>query len=233
MKAVIEVKGLKKTFTLHTQNGTKIPVFAGLELKVFPGECLALVGESGSGKSTLMRALYANYKPQAGSIRVRHGEGWVDMVSAPPNQILRVRRRTMGYVSQFLRVIPRVPAAEVVAEPLKAWGVEDKAAEDAARAILDRVRIPQNLWSLAPSTFSGGEQQRVNLARGFIAGYPIMLLDEPTASLDASNRAVVLELIQEAKERGAALVGIFHDEKFRSQAADRVFPMPAGGKGSP
>ncbi|MBI1206361.1 MAG: phosphonate C-P lyase system protein PhnL [Azospirillum sp.] len=225
MPAMIEVAGLTKSFTLHGQGGVRIPVFAGLGLSVAAGECLALDGPSGSGKSTLLRSLYANYRPDAGAIRVRHGDGVVDMMTAPPHQILAVRRATIGYVSQFLRVIPRVPALAVVAEPLRVLGVELAVAERRAARLLARLRIPERLWTLAPATFSGGEQQRINLARGFIAGSPILLLDEPTASLDHANRLTVIELICAAKQAGTAVVGIFHDREVRDAVADRVFDM--------
>lgn len=222
---IIEVTNLSKTFVLHTQGGTRIPVFADLNLAVHAGECVALHGPSGAGKSTLLRSLYSNYKPHAGSIRVRHGETWIDMVGAPPQQVLAVRRATMGYVSQFLRVIPRVSALDVVAEPLRNLGASQAEARDAAAVLLRRLRIPERLWSLAPATFSGGEQQRVNIARGFIVPYPILLLDEPTASLDAVNRGTVVEMIMEAKHRGAAVVGIFHDADVRQVVADRLYAI--------
>ncbi|MGR3582095.1 MAG: ATP-binding cassette domain-containing protein, partial [Sagittula sp.] len=126
-----------------------------------------------------------------------------------------------GYVSQFLRVVPRVPTLDVVAEPLRAVGVDETAARARAAELLARLNIPETLWPLSPTTFSGGEQQRVNIARGFAHAYPALLLDEPTASLDAVNRAVVLELIEAAKARGAAIVGIFHDEAARARVCDR------------
>ena len=221
----IAVDRLAKTFTLHTQGGARIPVFAGLQLDVAAGECVALHGPSGSGKSTLMRALYANYKPDSGAIRILHDGEPVDIASASPRTVLDIRRRTVGYVSQFLRVIPRVPTRDIVAEPLRALGVPADAARARAEAMLARLHIPEPLWSLAPATFSGGEQQRVNVARGFAANYPILLLDEPTASLDAANRQIVVALIGEAKARGAAIVGIFHDAVTRDAVADRLYEM--------
>jgi alpha-D-ribose 1-methylphosphonate 5-triphosphate synthase subunit PhnL len=223
--AVIRVEDLFKTFILHTQGGAKLPVFVGLSLEVAAGECVALYGPSGSGKSTLLRSLYANYKPGSGHIWVAHDGAEVDMAVAPPHRILEVRRRTVGYVSQFLRVIPRVAARDIVAEPLLALGVDLAAARAKAEGLLARLNIPEAMWSLAPATFSGGEQQRVNIARGFAVNYPILLLDEPTASLDAGNRAVVVELIREAKARGAALVGIFHDDEVREAVADRIYDL--------
>jgi alpha-D-ribose 1-methylphosphonate 5-triphosphate synthase subunit PhnL len=214
---MIEIKDLSKTFTLHNQGSAVIPVMEGANLSVARGECVALTGASGAGKSTLMRMIYGNYLAAGGSILV---DG-VDVVQAEPREILALRREVLGYVSQFLRVVPRVPTLDVVAEPLLAVGVDAEAARDRARELLTQLRIPERLWQLSPTSFSGGEQQRVNIARGFAHSYPAMLLDEPTASLDATNRATVLGLIEEAKARGAAIVGIFHDEAARDQVCDR------------
>jgi alpha-D-ribose 1-methylphosphonate 5-triphosphate synthase subunit PhnL len=214
---MIEISNLSKTFTLHNQGGVVIPVMQGAELSVARGQCVALTGASGAGKSTLMRMIYGNYLAASGQILV---DG-VDVTKAEPREILELRRHTLGYVSQFLRVVPRVPTLDVVAEPLLAVGVETEAARDRARDLLTRLRIPERLWSLSPTSFSGGEQQRVNIARGFAHDYPAMLLDEPTASLDAANRETVLSLIEEAKARGAAIVGIFHDEAARDRVCDR------------
>lgn len=214
---MIEISNLSKTFTLHNQGSVVIPVMQGAELSVALGQCVALTGASGAGKSTLMRMIYGNYLAASGHILV---DG-VDVTKAEPREILELRRHTLGYVSQFLRVVPRVPTLDVVAEPLLAVGVETEAARGRARDLLTRLRIPERLWSLSPTSFSGGEQQRVNIARGFAHDYPAMLLDEPTASLDAANRETVLSLIEEAKARGAAIVGIFHDEAARDRVCDR------------
>ncbi len=214
---MIELIDVNKSFTLHNQGGAVIPVMEGATLRVSPGECVALTGASGAGKSTLMRVIYGNYLAASGRVLV----GGLDVAQAEPRQILALRRDTLGYVSQFLRVVPRVPTLEVVAEPLLAIGTEKQAALDRAAALLARLNIPERLWQLSPTTFSGGEQQRVNIARGFAHSYPAMLLDEPTASLDAQNRETVLSLIEEAKERGAAIVGIFHDVEARNRVCDR------------
>ena len=220
---MIQIENVSKSFTLHNQGGAVIPVMEAAYLTVEPGECVALVGNSGAGKSTLMRMIYGNYLTAAGRIMV----GDVDVASAEPREILDLRRHTLGYVSQFLRVVPRVPTLEVVAEPLLATGVDHDSARERARDLLTRLNIPETLWSLSPTTFSGGEQQRVNIARGFAHTYPAMLLDEPTASLDATNRDTVLALIEEAKTRGAAIIGIFHDVEAREQVADREVDVAA------
>jgi len=214
---MICIENLSKSFTLHNQGGAVIPVMARAALTVDPGECVGLTGQSGAGKSTLMRMVYGNYLVAGGRLVV----GDTDVATAEPRQIIALRRHTLGYVSQFLRVVPRVPTLEVVAEPLLALGTPAAEARDRAAALLTRLNIPERLWSLSPTTFSGGEQQRVNIARGFAHAYPALLLDEPTASLDASNRDVVLSLIQEAKAGGAAILGIFHDEAARNQVCDR------------
>lgn len=221
----IRVENVHKTFVLHQQNGVRLPVLTDASLTVNAGECVVLHGHSGSGKSTLLRSLYANYLPDTGHIHVRHGEEWVDLVSASARKVLEVRKTTIGWVSQFLRVIPRISALEVVMQPLLDLGIPREACAARAARLLTRLNVPERLWHLAPSTFSGGEQQRVNIARGFAVDYPILLLDEPTASLDAKNSAAVVGLINEAKARGAAIVGIFHDETIRNLVADRLHPM--------
>jgi alpha-D-ribose 1-methylphosphonate 5-triphosphate synthase subunit PhnL len=226
--ADLRVEGLVKSFTLHLQGGAAIPVLAGLDFAAAPGKCLVLAGLSGRGKSTVLRLVWGSYRAQAGRILVRHGGGVVDIAAAPPRLVLEVRRRTMGYVSQFLRVLPRVPALDVVAEPLVARGLPPAETRARAAEALDRLRIPERLWPLPPATFSGGEQQRVNLARGLAPGYPLLLLDEPTASLDAANRAAVVELILAAKARGAALLAICHDPEVGAAVATRTLDLPAG-----
>ncbi|MDO9707833.1 phosphonate C-P lyase system protein PhnL [Paracraurococcus lichenis] len=230
MTWALRTEGLGKAFTLHLQGGTHIPVLQDVDLAVAPGECVALAGPSGAGKSTLMRCLYGNYGANQGRILLRHRGAVLDLAAAEPRLVREVRRDTLGYVSQFLRVIPRVPTLDIVAEPLLARGVPREAARARATDLLTRLNLPPRLHGLPPATFSGGEQQRVNLARGFAPHYPVLLLDEPTASLDAGNRAVVIALIAEAKLAGAAIIGIFHDTEVRDQVADRLFevaPMQA------
>ena len=222
---MLKAEGLAKSFVLHNQGGVRLDVFADLALEVRRGECLILAGPSGAGKSSLLRSLYANYKPQAGSVLVRHGDEVVDLCTAEPYEILEVRRRTLGYVSQFLRVIPRVPTLDLVVEPLTTRGVDPAEARRRAGDLLARLRIPEALWGLPPATFSGGEQQRVNIAMTFVQDYPILLLDEPTASLDLDNRRTVTDLIAEACGRGAAVVGIFHDAEVRAAVGTRSYDL--------
>ncbi|HEY5299037.1 MAG TPA: phosphonate C-P lyase system protein PhnL [Acetobacteraceae bacterium] len=222
---MLRAEALEKGFTLHLQGGVRIPVLEGVALEIHAGECVALSGPSGAGKSTLMRTLYGNYRPDGGRVLVRHRGAMLDIAQADPRTILAVRRETLGYVSQFLRVVPRVGTLGLVTEAAVARGAAPDAARAQAASLLLRLNIPRRLHDLAPATFSGGEQQRVNLARGFIAGHPILLLDEPTAALDEVNREEVFGLIREAKARGAAIVGIFHETEVRDAVADRLFPV--------
>jgi alpha-D-ribose 1-methylphosphonate 5-triphosphate synthase subunit PhnL len=222
---MLRTEALAKGFTLHLRGGLHIPVLADVGLVVHAGECVVLAGPSGAGKSTLLRTLYGNYRPQQGRVLVRHEGALIDIAAADPRSVLAVRRDTLGYVSQFLRVVPRVSALDVVAEVLTARGVALPQAHARATEMLLRLNIPRRLHALPPATFSGGEQQRINLARGLIADYPVLLLDEPTASLDAGNRAVVVQMVHAAKAQGAAIVAICHDADVRDAIADRLFPL--------
>ena len=225
MTALIETLALSKTFTLHGRGGLQLPVFSGIDLSVRAGECLALTGHSGSGESSLLRCLYGNYGASSGEVRIRHQGAWVNLSSAAPREVFELRRYTLGYVSQFLRVIPRVSALDIVADPLRRIGVAGDEARAQAAQWLRRLNLQEHLWHLPPATFSGGEQQRVNIAHGMITAPAVLLLDEPTASLDADNRRVVVELIRAAREKGSAVVGIFHDDEVRQAVADRSFDV--------
>ena len=227
MTTMLRAEGLSKQFLLHTQNSVSLPVFAQVDFTVKKGEAVILHGASGVGKSTLLRILYGNYRPSAGNVHVLHGSQFVDIVTATPRRVLEVRRRTLSFVSQFLRVIPRVSTIDIVKDPMLARGIDPSEATRRAGDMLARLNLPERLWTLAPSTFSGGEQQRVNIARSFVDPTAIMLLDEPTASLDAANRDVVVHLIDEARNNGAAIIGIFHDEAVRDRIATRRLDLTA------
>lgn len=225
MNTVIDVQGLSKTFTLHNQGGMSLKVLDNINFCVEKSTCTVLHGESGAGKSTLLRTLYANYLPTEGAINLQHQGKMVNLVQADSRELMAIRRNTIGYVSQFLRVIPRVSTLDVVKQPLTERGVSDDEAQTRAAQLLTKLNIDQRLWGLAPGTFSGGEQQRVNIARGFIHPYPILLLDEPTASLDRKNSQVVVDLIRQALQQGSTIVGIFHDKDIRETLADQLFSM--------
>jgi len=222
MSTVLELAAVSKTFRMHLQGGIRLPVVSGVAFDVKAGECAVLAGPSGAGKSSILKMIFGTYRCDSGSIVVRHGGDAVDVATAEPRQILELRRNALGYVSQFLRAVPRVAAIDVVAEPLVIAGVVRTEARQKAAELLSRLNIPERLWPLPPATFSGGEQQRVNIARGFVSGLPLLLLDEPTASLDAGNRAVVVDLVAEKKRSGTAVVAIVHDQDVRTAIADTV-----------
>lgn len=256
---MLRLDGVAKTFIMHLQGGARLGVVEGVGFTVGRGECVVLGGPSGIGKSSILKMIYGNYRTDAGAIQVRHSGGpdggWLDVATASPRDILAMRRLTVGYVSQFLRVIPRVGALDIVAAAAMDGGAAgdapvageaDAAGDGAAPAIADgdpgsagraanarardlllRLNVPERLWNLPPATFSGGEQQRINIASGFAARRPVLLLDEPTASLDAVNRAVVMELIEARKREGVAILGIFHDEEVRARVADRIVDVTA------
>ena len=233
MSAVLEervcVESLGKTFTLYNQGegATEIPVFKDLNLRVGAGQCVVLSGVSGVGKSTLIRTIYGNYTPSRGSVKVAHRGRMENLQAVSSRVLLDIRRESLGYVSQFLRVIPRISTLKLVATPLLELGVPEDEAEARAVKLLRQLRLPERLWSLPPATFSGGEQQRVNIARSFVSERPVLLLDEPTASLDAGNRETVVELIRESLTAGVAMLGIFHDHDVRDQVATSLFEVEA------
>jgi len=216
----LELSAVTKSFTMHLQGGLRLPVLQRVSFRVEAGQCAALTGPSGAGKSSILKLIYGNYRCDQGRVLVQQGDEIVDMASASPRQILGVRQRALGYVTQFLRAVPRVSALDIVAEPLVMKSVPREAAVERAAAMLRRLNVPERLWSLPPATFSGGEQQRINLARGLLPDHPILLLDEPTASLDANNRAAVIDIVRERKQQGAAIVAIVHDDEVREAIAD-------------
>ncbi|WP_108397278.1 phosphonate C-P lyase system protein PhnL [Devosia submarina] len=225
--AALFVRDLSKNFTMHLRYGVVLPVVSNVRFEVEPGECVVLGGPSGVGKSSILKMVYGNYGVDGGAILLQHHGQSIDLVAADPRTVLTLRRDIIGYVSQFLRTVPRVSALDVVAEPLVIRGIDKGEAQGRAMRLLKRLNLPERLWALPPATFSGGEQQRVNIARGFITDHPVLLLDEPTASLDATNRAVVVAMIAEKKAAGVALLGIFHDEEAREQVADRIIDVTA------
>jgi len=225
MTNILEIKQLSKQFTLYTQNDAVLDVLREVDLNVSSGEIVALCGPSGAGKSSLLKAVYGTYRANGGSINILdHGE-LINLVSADPRQIINLRKHTIGYVSQFLRVIPRVATIDIVANAAIEMGSKEDIAKSTAVELLEKLRIPKALHDLSPLTFSGGEQQRVNIARAMSAPRPLMLFDEPTASLDPKNRETVLKMIKELASKGTAVLGIFHDPKDREVLGTRDIIM--------
>ncbi|WP_088348619.1 MULTISPECIES: phosphonate C-P lyase system protein PhnL [Rhodomicrobium] len=222
MDQMMRLDGVAKSFTMHLRGGAELPVVRDVSFEVAAGECVALGGPSGAGKSSILKMIYGNYRADRGEIWLRDGGEWIDVARAAPRRMLRLRKSAIGYVSQFLRAIPRVSSLDLVVAAAREGGAGEDEAKHRAADLLARLNLPERLWSLPPATFSGGEQQRVNVARGFAAGQPMLLLDEPTASLDAASRARVVALIAERRKAGTAILGIFHDEAVRNEIADRT-----------
>ncbi|WP_062207464.1 phosphonate C-P lyase system protein PhnL [Aureimonas sp. AU12] len=221
---LLSVAGVAKSFRMHLRGGVELPVVRDVAFEVAAGECVVLGGPSGVGKSSILRMVYGNYGIDRGAILVRDRESGAmrDLGAGDPRLVLDLRRSSIAYVSQFLRAVPRVSALDVVAEPMLATGLDRDTARARAGDLLRRLNLPAALHDLPPATFSGGEKQRVNIARGFATDHPVLLLDEPTASLDAENRAVVVEMIDEKLRGGTAILGIFHDDAVRERVATRI-----------
>ena len=222
---ILWLDNVAKSFTMHLRGGAELPVVRDVSFEVTAGECVALGGPSGIGKSSILKMIYGNYRADRGEIWLRDGGEWIDVARAAPRRMLGLRKTAIGYVSQFLRAIPRISALDLVAAAAREGGASEDDANARAGELLRRLHLPERLWSLPPATFSGGEQQRVNIARGFAAGHPMLLLDEPTASLDAASRDRVVALIAERRDAGTAILGIFHEEAVRRDIADRVIDV--------
>lgn len=208
---VLSVRDLGKGFYIHDR-AKHVPAAEGISFDLAPGQLAALVGPSGAGKSSLLKAIYRTYMPSQGAVLYRTASGdLVDLATAPETQITDLRRSEIGFVTQFLHCLPRLSTLDVVARPLLQQGVSRAAAHAKAARMLSALAIPEQLWDATPATFSGGERQRVNIARSFTQGGRLMLQDEPTASLDPVARENVCAMIEEAKAEGTAMVGIFHD----------------------
>lgn len=222
---MITVDNLSKTFTLHILNEKKIAACRDISFSVPQSGFLGLSGPSGAGKSTVLKCLYRTYLSTSGAIRYNSAaHGRVDLATLPDRAVIDIRDREMGYVSQFLKVIPRVSALDVVMEPILARnGVSRDAARKRAIGLLDRLRIPSHLFDAYPATFSGGEQQRINIARAVSWKPRLLLLDEPTASLDKDSVGVVLEILKELREEGTTMIGIFHDTTLLASVTDSVY----------
>jgi len=226
---LLSVENLSKTFCLHNLCGKVIQGVSGVSLQARKGEFVGLSGPSGAGKSSILKCIYRTYVPSAGRIWYDSpGLGRVDLASATEHDILRIRSREIGYVSQFLKVIPRVPAIEVVTEPLIGLGMPEEEAKVRAADLLGRLNVPERLFDAYPSTFSGGEQQRVNIARAIIWKPRLLLVDEPTASLDRRSAGLVVDELMEMRAEGTAMIGILHDRELMVTIADRVYQLQEG-----
>ncbi len=218
---IIELKNVNKKFILHNQKGTVLNVLNNINLEIKTGECIALVGKSGIGKSTFLKMLYGNYLPSSGEINIYNNNNKINIVNSLEHQIINLRKYFIGYVSQFLRVLPRVPTIEIVSDTLKQQSLFDEHSLIKIKKLLSELNIQESMWNLSPLTFSGGEQQRVNLAKTLIGNYSILLLDEPTASLDDINKSIVIDMIKSKLKKNVTIIVIVHDNKIRNEICTR------------
>jgi len=226
---VLQVKNLSKSFTMHIRGGVVIPSFAGVSFETKAGSLLAITGPSGIGKSSLLKCIYRTYLPSAGEIFYTAKDGSViNLASAGDWEILTLRRNEIGYVSQFFRIMPRISALETLIEPLISRGVEREEALEKARDMLSHVGLGKTLWDMYPSTFSGGEKQRLNILHAIITKPRLLLLDEPTASLDKGYKERIMEMILALKAEGTAMIGVFHDRDALLSLSDTRFDFVRG-----
>jgi alpha-D-ribose 1-methylphosphonate 5-triphosphate synthase subunit PhnL len=224
---VLSVEGLSKTFDVHVLDDTQVVGLDGVSFTVREGEFLAVVGESGSGKSSLLKCLYRTYDPTDGRV-VYHGDNEVDLAACDDRTVMALRGTAIGYTSQFLDEIPRVPAVDVVARPLVEQGTPTETARGRARELLEALSVPAELWDAYPATFSGGERQRVNLAQALAPDPDLLLLDEPTSALDPETRREAIDLLETALGHGTTVIGVFHDTDVVEAVADRVVVLDDG-----
>jgi alpha-D-ribose 1-methylphosphonate 5-triphosphate synthase subunit PhnL len=225
---IVEVRKLKKDFHMHLIDGRILKPFDDLSFQLHKGDLFMISGKSGAGKTTILKCIYRTYLATSGDIWYESQDfGRVNIATAPEEVIIKLRARELGYCSQFLKILPRVPALDVTAEPLMRGGMPREEALESAAQWLRRLGIEESRWQASPMTFSGGEQQRLNLARAFIAAPRFLLLDEPTASLDAVSKSIVLELINEAKAAGVTILAVSHDTAVMEPLADEIFRLEA------
>ncbi|TDG00564.1 phosphonate C-P lyase system protein PhnL [Paenibacillus piri] len=223
---MLKVERLTKYFELNISRSMKVQPFNDISFEVEQGAFLGIAGPSGIGKSSILKCIYRTYIPTAGKVWYDSAKyGTIDLARASERQITHLRVREISYVSQFLKVIPRVSAEDVVAERLLPFGQSLEQARAEARQMLKRLNIPASLWEAYPATFSGGEQQRVNLARAFIVRPRLLILDEPTASLDNETKQHVLDLLNDMKRQGTTMIGVFHDWDVMGKVADRILDL--------
>ena len=228
---LLSVENLEKTFCLHLLKGIRVEAVQSLSFQLQQGEFGVLVGPSGAGKTTVLKCIYRTYLPTGGTIRYQCSDNSiVDLATCSEQMVLEIRKTEIAHVTQFLRCAPRVPAEEVVSYPRMTQGISQKEAVEEARELLQRFAIPEKLWQAYPITFSGGEQQRINLARAIVQRPRLLLLDEPTASLDSRAIERFLAALESIRKKGTTCLGIFHNQDMvRSLATQVIEVRPLSG----
>lgn len=225
MPHLLEIKGLSKSFTIH-HLGKNMQAVRDIHLSLDEGEFIGIVGKSGSGKSTVLKSIYRTYLPEEGAILYRSEKfGLVDLAQLSERGVHHLRKHEIGYVSQFLNVMPRTTARELVEQSVIEMGESEEAAHQAAIDALSHFELDPELWDSYPNTFSGGQKLRLNIACAIVKKPRLLLLDEPTASLDDASKLKVREMLERLKTEGTTMVGIFHDLEFMDGLCDKVFDL--------
>ena len=228
MSNIVEIKELSKSFTLHAL-GKHIKASKNINISLEEGKFIGITGKSGSGKSTILKCLYRTYLPECGEILYNSKKfGLIDLAKATEREIIYLRKYEIGYVSQFLNAMPRTTAKEIVGEALLEMGSDFKESEKEAERMLSHFELDKELWDAYPINFSGGEKLRLNIAKSMVKRPRLLLLDEPTASLDNASKIKVRELIEELKSSGTTMIGIFHDIEFMDGICDEIYNMEHG-----
>jgi putative ABC transport system ATP-binding protein len=214
--AALELTGVRKSYL---QGGGDVVVLQDVSLRIDPGEFVSLVGPSGSGKSTLLHIAGGLDKPAAGQVRING----IDLSTLGTGDLAKVRRRNVGFIFQFFQLLPTLTVQENVELPL----IFDGRRSPITEVLLERIGLGDKADRF-PNELSGGEMQRVAIARSLVAGAPLILADEPTGNLDAVNAAEVFTLLTEqVRQAGAALLLVTHDAA-AAQRADRVLTLEGG-----
>nr|WP_254179010.1 ATP-binding cassette domain-containing protein [Cytobacillus oceanisediminis] len=225
---LLEIRELSKSFSLHNL-GKNIHAVSGIDIRLGEGDFVGITGKSGSGKSTILKCIYGTYRLQHGSIWYNSKKfGPLNIAEATNRQMIYLRKHEIGYVSQFLNVMPRTTARQLVMQALIEMGRDQVHAEKETEQILSHFELDPELWDSYPATFSGGEKLRLNIARAMVKKPRLLLLDEPTASLDYESKMKVKVLIEQLMQEGTTMLGIFHDLEFMNNLCDREYNMQNG-----
>lgn len=225
---ILEIKNLTKNFYLHGAQ-KEIKSCRDVNFTLDEGEFVGIVGLSGAGKSTILKCINRSYLTTCGEIIYQsEAFGTIDLTKASEREILYLRKHEIGYVSQFLNVMPRTTAKEHVMSALLEAGEDIASAARKAEEMLAYFRLSEDLWDIYPNTFSGGERLRLNLAHTMVKNPRLMLLDEPTASLDNKTKVLVKDMLIKLKNQKTSMIGIFHDLEFMDGVCDKVFNISEG-----
>ncbi|MGY5344281.1 phosphonate C-P lyase system protein PhnL [Paenibacillus glucanolyticus] len=228
MEPILSIHNLSKSFMLHNLD-KHIKAIDRVDFELQEGEFVGITGKSGSGKSTILKSIYRTYVINEGSIwYISKRFGRMNLAEASEREMVYLRKHEIGYVSQFLNAMPRTTARELVEQAIVEMGNGEDFAKQEAEHMLAHFELDEYLWDSYPATFSGGEKLRLNIARAMVKHPRLLLLDEPTASLDNASKIKVRELLEQLMREGTTMLGIFHDLEFMKNLCHREYNMQNG-----